>query len=181
MMPDDTARLHFARMDVGRAIETQRAVRRFSDRPIDAGDLDAILDAGRRAPSSMNEQRWSFVVVTAPERLRELSAIGDYADHIARAAAAIALVTPEADEDWRRESIAFDLGQCAQNIMVRAWALGIGSVHAAVYDEALARRLLGYPDGFRCDYVLSLGYPAEPFAEQGVRKPFDEVVHRDRW
>jgi nitroreductase len=177
MMPDYTR----ARMDVERAIETQRAIRRFADRPIAAEVLDAILDAGRRAPSSMNEQRWSFVVVTDRDRLRDLARIGEYAHHIAGAAAAIALVTPEAQEGWRRESIAFDLGQCAQNLMLRGWDLGVGSVHAAVYDERLARRLLGVPDGRRCDYVLSLGYPAERPTEQGGRKPLDELVHRERW
>jgi nitroreductase len=168
-------------MDVGQAIETLRAVRRFADLPIDEASVEAVLDAGRRAPSSMNEQRWAFVVVTDRDRLGELAAIGEYADHIAGAAAAVALVVPQADEDWRRESIAFDLGQCAQNLMLRAWDLGIGSAHAAVDDEALARRVLGYPEGYRCDYVLSFGYPAEPPRTQGTRRPYDEVVHRERW
>ena len=168
-------------MDTGRAIETQRAVRRFADRPIDDATLERILDAGRRAPSSMNEQRWSFVVVTDRDRLRELSAVGRYADHLAGAAAAIALVVPETDEGWRRESVAFDLGQCAQNLMLRAWDLGVGSAHAAVDDEELARRLLGYPEGRRCDYVLSFGYPARAPASPGARRPLDDLVHRDRW
>jgi nitroreductase len=177
MMPDYTR----ADMELARAIETQRAIRRFADRPIEPETLDRILDAGRRAPSSMNAQRWAFVVVTDRERLRELAAIGDYADHLANAAAAVALVTPDAGEGWQRESIAFDLGQCAQNLMLRAWDLGVGSVHAAVYDEDLARRLLGYPGGWRCDCVLSFGYPAEPPSAPGVRRPLDEVVHRERW
>ncbi len=177
MMPDYTR----GDMDVGEAIETQRAVRRFTDRPIEPATLDRILDAGRRAPSSMNEQRWAFVVVTDRRHLRELAEIGDYADHIANAGAAVALVTPDAVDVSERESIAFDLGQCAQNLMLRAWDLGVGSVHAAVYDEGLARRLLGYPDGWRCDYVLSLGYPAEPASAPGVRRPLDEVAHRERW
>jgi nitroreductase len=177
MMADYTR----ADMEVGDAIETQRAIRRFAERPIEPETLDRILDAGRRAPSSMNEQRWAFVVVTGRDRLRALAAVGDYSDHLAIAAVAIALVTPDATEGWQRESIAFDLGQCAQNLMLRAWDLGVGSVHAAVYDEGLARRLLGYPDGWRCEYVLSLGYPAAAPAAQGVRKPIDEVVHSDRW
>jgi nitroreductase len=168
-------------MDTGRAIETQRAVRRFADRPIDDATLERILDAGRRAPSSMNEQRWSFIVVTDRDRLRELSAVGQYADHLRGAAAAVALVVPEAEEGWRRESVAFDLGQCAQNLMLRAWDLGVGSAHAAVDDEELARRLLGYPEGRRCDYVLSFGYPARAPASAGARRPLDDLVHRDRW
>jgi nitroreductase len=168
-------------METYDAIVSQRAVRRFEDRPIPGEVLERILDAGRRAPSSMNEQRWAFVVVTERERLRDLARIGDYAGHIAGAGAAVALVTPEVEEDWRRESIQFDLGQCAQNLMLAAWEMGIGSVHAAVYDEDLVRGLLGHPKGWRCDYVLSFGYPVRTPSEPGERKPLEELVHRDRW
>ena len=168
-------------MDVHEAISTQRAIRTFDGRPLPDEALTAILEAGRRAPSSMNEQRWAFVVCTDREHLRELAAVGDYAGHIERAAAAIALVTPVAEQDWRRESIAFDLGQCAQSMMLAAWELGVGSVHAAVYDEELTRRLLGYPDGWRCDYLLSFGYPARGPTGRSTRKPLEQLVHRERW
>jgi nitroreductase len=176
-MPDYTR----ADMEVSEAIRTQRAVRSFADRPVNRATLQEILDAARRAPSSMNEQRWAFVVVTERGRLRELAAVGRYADHVAAAAAAIALVAPRAANADERESIAFDLGQCAQNLMLRAWDLGVGSAHASVYDEPRARALLAYPDALRCDLLLSLGYPSEPPSAPGIRKPLDELVHRERW
>jgi nitroreductase len=168
-------------LDAFETISSLRAVRAFDPRPIPPDVLERILEAGRRAPSSMNEQRWAFVVCTDRERLLELASVGDYADHIAGAAATIALVTPEAEEGWRRESIAFDLGQCAQNLQLAAWAEGVGSVHAAVYDEERARRLLGYPDDHRCDYLLSLGYPASTPRGHGDRRPLEELLHRERW
>jgi nitroreductase len=168
-------------MDAFETISSLRAVRAFDPRPIPPDVLERILEAGRRAPSSMNEQRWAFVVCTDRERLLELASVGDYAGHIAGAAAAIALVTPEAEEGWRRESIAFDLGQCAQNLQLAAWAEGVGSVHAAVYDEERTRRLLGYPDDHRCDYLLSFGYPASAPSGHGGRRPLEELLHRERW
>ena len=168
-------------MDLHETISTLRAVRRFDGRPILGEVLERILEAGRRAPSSMNEQRWSFVVCTDRAHLRELASIGDYADHVATAAAAVALVTPESDQGWRRESIAFDLGQCAQNMQLAAWAESVGSVHAAVYDEGRTRELLGYPEGWRCDYLLSVGYPEHRPTTRGGRTPLGELVHRERW
>ncbi len=162
-------------------MSSQRAVRRFDGRPLPGEALTRILEAGRLAPSSNNDQRWTFVVCTDRGHLRELSRIGDFAEHLAGAAAAIALAVPEAEEGWERESIAFDLGQCAQNMMLAAWEQGIGSVHAAVYDEPLTRELLGYPEGFRCDVLLSFGFPARRPGAPSDRKPLDELVHRERW
>lgn len=168
-------------MDTLDAIGSLRAIRRFDGRPLPEDVLAEILEAGRRAPSSMNEQRWAFIVCTDRDHLLELATIGDYAEHVAGAAAAVALVTPEAEEGWRREGIAFDLGQCAQNLQLAAWALGVGTVHAAVYEEDRTRELLGYPEGWRCDYVLSLGYPERAPTTRGGRKALGNLVHRERW
>jgi nitroreductase len=57
------------------AIRSRRNVRVYEDRPIDDADLQQILDAGRRTPSSRNEQRWDFVVVRDRDRLERLSHI----------------------------------------------------------------------------------------------------------
>ncbi|MGH2455968.1 MAG: nitroreductase family protein, partial [Candidatus Limnocylindria bacterium] len=148
-------------MDTWHAIKAVRVVRQFADRPLPPEAVDRILNAGRRAGSSKNEQRWAFIVVRDPGRLRELAAVGRYAGHLARAAAAVALVTPDA-QGQRTNSVMWDLGRAAQNMVLAAWDLGIGSVPATVYDHALAAQLLGLPEDRRCDFLLSFGYPADP-------------------
>jgi nitroreductase len=171
-------------METWDAITSRRAVRSFTDQPIDQKDLDRILEAARRAPSSMNEQRWDFVVVTDPDRLRQLSEVWRYGKHVASSAATIALVTRRSDEPHERESIAFDLGQAAMSMMITAADLGIGSCHSSVQDQDLARDLLGYPNDRWCEYLIALGYPADrPLRpiRNPKRRPLDEVVHRDRW
>ena len=120
------------------------------------------------------------------EHLRELSAVGPFAGHVASAGAAVALVTPAVDDPDRQAWIMFDLGQAAQNMLLAGWEVGVGGVHAAVYDEPLARKLLGYPDGHRCDLIISFGYPAdgallEAPPTRGGRRPLGDVVHWERW
>ena len=71
-------------------------------------------------------------------------------------------------------------------MMLVAWELGIGSCPATVYEQAMAKELLGYPDGMWCEYILSFGYPADPARltapnRPGGRRPLDEVVFRERW
>ncbi|HET6381133.1 MAG TPA: nitroreductase family protein [candidate division Zixibacteria bacterium] len=172
-------------METWTAINTIRVVREFADRPLEAWHLERILNAGRRTGSSKNQQRWAFVVVRDRDHLSELATVGDYAGHLAGAAAAVALVTPEAS-GHRRDSIMWDCGRVAQNMVLAAWELGIGSVPATVYDHALAKRLLGLPDDQRCDFLLSFGYPADPSKltapnRPGGRRTLEEVVHHERW
>ena len=173
-------------MDVWDAVRTKRMIRRFADRPLEPGHLARILDAGRHAGSSKNLQRWAFVVVDDRAALRALSAVGPFAGHIAGAATAVALVTPDPRAPDAPLSVTWDLGVAAENMLLVAWELGIGSCPATVYEHDLARRLLGYPADQHCEYVLSFGYPADPAdltrpARAGGRQPRDEVVHRGRW
>ena len=173
-------------MTVWDAVRTRRAIRAFADRPLAPAELDRILRAGRRAGSSKNLQRWAFIVVQDRATLAELAAVGPWAGHLAGAAVGIALVTPDPSSADAPLSVMFDLGQAAENMMLVAWELGIGSVPATVYEPDLARRILGYPDDHHCEYLLSFGYPADPAAltappRPGGRRPLDAMVHRDRW
>ena len=118
--------------------------------------------------------------------LRELAKVGPYAGHLAGAAAGIALVTPDPATASAPLSVYWDLGQAAQNMMLVAWELGIGSVPATVYEPAIAKRILGYPDDRHCEFLLSFGYPARPEdltrpPKAGGRVALDDIVHLERW
>ena len=95
-------------------------------------------------------------------------------------------MTPEPLTDGQPLSIMFDLGQAAENMMLVAWELGIGSVPATVYDQDRTRRILAYPADRWCEYILSFGYPADPREltaplRTGGRRPLDSMVHEERW
>ncbi len=171
-------------MNTWDAIRSRRNVRDYADRPIDGPDLDRILEAARRSPSSMNEQPWDFIVVTDRERLRHLADVWVYGSHIGTAAAAVALVSPASSDPDARETFAFDLGQSAMSMMLAAADVGIGSCHSAIGSQDTARRVLGFPVDRECVMIVSFGYPAErplaPVAHPN-RRPSDDVVHRDRW
>jgi nitroreductase len=171
-------------METRDALRSRRNVRHYTDQPIPAADLDQILEAGRRTPSARNAQWWDLVVVTDRGRLQELSQVWRGAWHIAGAAAAVAIVVPQPADERQRDVINYDLGQLTMAMMIAAADLGIGTGHASVADQELARQILGYPSDRRCAWILGLGYPADrPLApiRQLNRRPFDEVVHRERW
>ena len=167
-------------MDTWDAITSRRNLRDYDQRPIDDADLNKILEAGRRAPSSRNSQPWDFVVVTDRDQLQELAKVWRGAGHVARSAATVALIVP-ADE---RDRAQYDLGQATMAMMIAAAGLGIGSGHGSVADQDQARRVLGLPDDRYAAYLIAFGYPADrPLRpiKNPDRRPFDDVVHRDRW
>jgi nitroreductase len=173
-------------MEVQEAVRTQRVVRRFSPRPIDDERVQDILNAARRTGSSKNRQEWQFIVVRDRQRLTELAEVGPYAGHLAGAALAIALVTPEPATHSAPYSLLWDLGRAAQNMTLLAWSWGIGSVPATVYEQELCRGILGYPPDHRCEYILSFGYPADRGElirppKTGGRRSLHELVHQERW
>jgi nitroreductase len=169
-------------MQTWEAIESRRNVRSFGDRAIPAEELDRILEAGRRSPSSQNWQPWDFILVTDRKQLRELANVWRGAAHVADSAATIVVIGPAADNEFGRAQ--FDLGQATMAMTLAAADLGIGSCHAGVADMELARDLLGFPGDRDWAFLISLGYPADrPLApiRNPKRRPFSEVVHLGRW
>ena len=173
-------------MDTWKAIDSLRVVRQYAAVPIQDEDLHRILNAGRRTGSSKNLQRWDFIVIRDRDRLQQLTGVGPFAQPIAGAAIAIALVTPDPHAAGAPLSIVFDIGRAAQSMVLAAWELGIGSVPATVYDHELARELLGFPSDHHCEYLLSFGYPADRSVmsaakQRGGRVPLEDIVHYERW
>ena len=93
------------------AIRARRNVRSYQPDPVPEEDLDRITEAAWRAPSASNRQHWEFIIVTDRDQLQALSTVWQGARHIAGAAAAIALVVPQYDEERRLLTSRYDLGQ----------------------------------------------------------------------
>lgn len=170
-------------MEVNQAIKMKRAVREFTDEPIPEDQLEAVLNAGRRAQSSKNTQPWHFIVVRDRETLAAMSELGQFAKQLAGAAAAVVILTPDPAGRW---SIMFDAGQSASYMQLAAWDLGIGTCPVTIYEPEKARELLEFPPDLHVRAVLSMGFPAD--SEQltvrphaGGRKELSEVVSLNRW
>lgn len=163
-----------------------RAVRRFSDREIPRDVLLDILDTGRWTGSSKNTQPWDLIVVQKRDTLAALSKCGQFAWHLAGAKLGIALVM-NGDDAWS----CMDEGRLMQNMMLAAWANGVGSCIGSIYpegNEQRARDLLGIPKNRHLRTMLSMGYPSGPEALRlppntplpRGRRPIQDVVSWER-
>ncbi|AEW00308.1 hypothetical protein A4D02_23555 [Niastella koreensis] len=141
-------------IDVLKVIYERRAVRRYKDKPVDRALIEQVLDAGRMAPSALNNQPWHFYILT------DRQMIDRFSKEITRTAlkgvmksgvlkltkAAAGLLHFITHPDWEKlkdpvfhgapavifltapvnyEWAALDIGMCAQNIMLAAKALGL--------------------------------------------------------
>lgn len=173
-------------MDAYLTIIGKREVRCYQDRPIPEAVLTQILEAGRASGSSRNRQPWRFVVVADPSRLREVSAFMSRPANVSECAAAIVVAVANA-------RAAFDGGRTAQNMMLAAWTLGVGTCPNTPMDETALKAALGLPEEMAVPTVLSLGYPAagerRPLRKAdpaGVLKRINrlslaELVHREKY
>jgi len=155
-------------------ILSRRSVRRYDRKAIPKDVLDKILEAGRQAPSAGNRQPWHFIVVTDEEIKKELST-GLFNRHIKDSA--FTIVGCADTGLWqigtRRWSI-IDTTIALQNMVVAAWAMGVGSCWIGDFNEEV-KQLLSIPNNWNVVALVSFGYPAEkPKAK--TRKPIEKIV-----
>lgn len=165
-------------MDAYLAIVSVRVVREYSERPISDDALHRILQAGRVTGSSRNTQPWKFYVVRSRELLGQLAGTVFAPDNVRRCQVAIGISTT-AKSPW-------DAGRCAQNMILAAWAEGVGSCPNGLKDMETCRRLLRLSDDESLVSLLSLGYPRTPYQPPaddigGIisrinRRPLNDVV-----
>lgn len=170
-------------MNVSDAIRLKRAVRKFQEKPLPEEVIHAILNAGRRSQSSKNEQGWQFIAIRDKSILQALSECGQWAGHLAGAALAVAILTPDPTGKFQ---IMFDAGQAAAFMQLAAWELGVGSVPASLYEFEKTREILGFPPEWHLRIALSFGYPLEEeklsaAPKKGGRRSLDEITHWERW
>lgn len=172
-------------MDTITDIRAIRVVRTYRAQALTREEIRAIADSARKAASSKNTQRWDFVTVLDPATLTALGDVGYYASHLPSAGGAIALVVEKPDPEHAR-SILWDLGRAAQNMVLAAWTMGIGSCPITVQHFGVAARVLALPGNRQCEYVIAFGWPKDPAdltrpPQAGGRKGYDEIVHEERW
>jgi len=170
-------------MDVYKAIQIKRAVRNFQQKPIPEEAIITILNAGRRAQSAKNIQPWHFIAIRDKSTLTALSKLGTYAGHLAGAALAIAIITPDPAS---RFSVMFDAGQAAAYMQLAAFNMGIASCPATIYEPDKARELLAFPSDLYINVCLSFGYPLSEDdmtrpPQKGGRQPLDQLIHWEKW
>lgn len=159
------------------ALRERRSVRKYTDAPVTRDEVAAILDAGRWAPSGLNNQPWRFLAVMPGDpRVESLAGCTKYGA-IVRSAKALVAVFLDRRVMYHEMKDHQGAGACLQNMLLAAHSLGLGGVWLGEIVNQ-ADQVLGVLGLDRADYalmaVLAFGRPAHPGASS--RKPLEELL-----
>ena len=170
-------------MDVYEAIRTRRSVRRWQNKAVEEDKLRRIMEAARLAPSARNLQEWRFVVVTDADLRRRLAVAARGQTFVGEAPVVIVGCAVDTQNVMAcgQYSYPIDLAIAMDHLTLAAVAEGLGTCWIGAFHEDQVREVLGIPEQVRVVELMPLGYPADGQGGRKPRKPYDEVVVRDRW
>ena len=168
------------RKEILDTILSRRSIREFESQPISEEFLASILEAGRWAPSGLNNQPWRFIVVADEQMLYKLAHLTKYASVLLMAPLAIAVFL-EKEASYSRDKDLMAIGACIQNMLLQIEALGFG---ACWMGEILNKAsdvevLLRVPRSYELMAVLAVGHPKKgmPREIKSERKELKELIY----
>ncbi len=167
-------------MEFSEVIKNRYSCKNFDGRPVRKEQLDAILAAGRLAPTAKNLQEQRIYIVQSEEGLAKI----DEATPCRYGAATVAVVAFDRDNVFtypggKRNSGAEDAAIVATHMMLAAANEGVDSCWLNFFDPEQLAKSLGLPENEKILMLLDLGYAAEgagPLAPHGKRKELSETV-----
>ena len=155
-------------MDVRQAIKTRRSIRFFTQQVISEEIFTQLIEAGRCAPSAANKQPLEYIIVNEKQitdRLFEQLAWAAYVQPKRNPPAdkrpAAYIVVLVNNEITLENFGGIDAAAAIENILLSAWAKGIGSCWIGSVNRHNVIDILNIPQNYILDSVIALGYPAE--------------------
>ena len=170
-------------MNVFEAIMKRRSVRGFLDKSIEDEKLNAVLEAGRLAPSAKNRQEWRFVVVKNREVRRAVAEAANGQNFVGEAPVVIVAcgITDGYVMSCGQPSYPIDVAIALDHISLAAVECGLGTCWIGAFNEDRVKKILGIPEEIRVVDLMPIGYPAVETVKEKNRLPFNKIVKYDRW
>ncbi len=153
------------------------SIRKYKKKMVEGDKVKLLLCAAMAAPSARNQQPWEFYVVTARDKLKELSQCSPYAGMLKDAPLGIVVCC---QKDCTLPDYAqIDCSAAVENLLLEADSLGLGAVWLGIAPlkermEAV-RKVLGISEDLYAFSMIACGYPAE---EKNQQNRYDEMrVH----
>ncbi len=161
------------------AIFQRRSIRKFADdKPVPEELVDILLEAGRLAPSGLNNQPWRFAIVRRQNLKDQMAQLTHY-HGIVRSAPVLIIVLLDTKSIYHREKDIQAIGACIQNLLLAAHSQNLGAVWLGeiLKNGSKAVEILQLNKRYELMAVVALGYPAPDYRPKPAsRKPLDELI-----
>ena len=169
-------------MNVMEAIRRRRSIRAYLDKPVEDEKLEAVLEAGRLAPSASNRQEWRYVVVRDPGTRAKLAEAANGQKFVGEAPVVLVAC---AKTDGHKMSCGepcypIDVAISLDHITLKAAEEGLGTCWIGAFDQPAVKKLLNIPEDIRVVQLMPLGYPADQPAARS-RLSLDDIVIPEKW
>ncbi len=163
-------------------IRGRRSIREYIDRGIPYEHLKLVIEAGLWAPSASNLHPREFILIKNKDLIRAVKLVSPGLSGSPAAIIVLCVDHEKASKGGKMgETMALlDIATSLQNMMLMAYALGIGSCPIASFDKLALKEILRLPDRIEPVLLLSLGYPKR-WPKPPPRKNVEEVLHVDGW
>lgn len=167
-------------MEFKEVVKARYSCKKYSDRQVEKEKLEAILNAGRLAPTAKNLQEQRIYVVQSPEVLAKVDSVTP-----CRYGAPTVLVVAFDSTNvftypgGKRDSGVEDATIVATHMILAAAEEGVDSCWVNFLDPEKMAEVLGLPENEEILMIMDLGYAAEgagPLPNHGNRKELSETV-----
>ena len=182
---------------VHETIRDRWSPRAFADKPIPAEVLRSLFEAARWAPSSYNEQPWTFLVATKDDHAayaKILSALVEFNQSWAKQAPLLTIAVSNltfTHNGQPNRTAFYDTGAAVAHLTTEATSRGLFVHQMAGFDSHKAIELFSIPTGWEPIAAFVIGYPGDPQSlpetlrehelAPRTRKPLAEFVISGSW
>ena len=173
-------------MDVKKAIETRKSIRKFKEKEVPDEIIKEVIDAARRAPSAHNLQPWHFIAVKSKEKIAKFKEQGVFVQEwlynvpVIIVCCAEKSISPDTKKELEENIQLIDLSLASAFLVLRATELGLGARFVSwTYKEKL-KKILGVPENVILPYVIAMGYPDED-PKPKEKKKLEEIISFEKW
>lgn len=189
-------------MDIFECIQNRRSIRQYKTEPVDDATVQKVLEAAHWAPSWGNMQCWQFIVVrdinTKSQIANTIAKVQVDTEWVENAAAAAIKQAPvlivfcaeikrsgfnidgvpltDKGEFW----YLFDVALAVENLLLAAYAQGLGTVIVGGFDAKEVAKIIQVPAGYVVVTMTPLGVPAQK-GQVSPRKQLNEVLFKDKF
>lgn len=173
-------------MEFFEAVKGRRSIRKFKEETLDDELIEKIVEAGIWAPSAGDLQSWDAVIIKDHQMKVQVAVAAYVQEFIAKAPVVIVMCANIASAGARygergRELYCVQDAACAaQNMMLSAYAMGLGAAWVGAFKEEDISDLLNLPEHLRPVALIPIGYPDEE-PDAPPRRSVKEVLHNEKY